>query len=71
MFSEELAERDSLPPLHSVCFASITLISEVGSEATEDCFEMTNILITAWEEEYLCVCCCVVNVLVTLIFSSF
>lgn len=41
------------PSLLSLCFASIKLISEVGCRATEDCFEMTNILITAWEKEAL------------------
>lgn len=44
---------DSLPPFFLLLFfASIKLISGVGSWVTEDCFEMTNIL-TAWEKEAL------------------
>lgn len=50
VFSEELVERQTPSLLSlSLSFASIKLISEVGSQATE----MTNILITAWEKETL------------------
>lgn len=47
LFSEEPSQRDGAAPSHIFVLKPI---SEVGSEATEDGPEMTNILITALEE---------------------